>query len=432
MRNLKNIKHAAYQLHSGLPLAAHAWDTATESLICAFGPTSGNDVLELRRVGVKSAHDESASTLIASWDAPCPLQGLPVDKVLDLHHFGHNETSCVVLAGGDIVVVRSQPLPGQDKIEIVGSVEVGITAASWSPDEELLAVTTRAGTLIFMTADFDSVANVTFEPQDAKLSKHVNVGWGKKETQFQGKRAKALRDPTMPEYVDEGTKSEFDEGQVTISWRGDGAFVAVNSAEENSRRMIRVFSREGVLESVTEPVDGLESALSWRPAGNLLAGIQRKHDEVQIVFFERNGLRHGQFSLRLTAEDAQTWGAHIQLHWNTDSSVLTVVYDDRIQLWTMGNYHYYLKQEERFESEAGKSRPTVAWHPESALRLAIALPRNSANSAGDSLRLLEYVLAVSSGSPMPPKDFGSTVVIDGRESNMLKESSREEFMLTWT
>ena len=146
----------------------------------------------------------------------------------------------------------------------------------------------------------------------------------------------------MPEYVDEGLKSEFDKGQVTISWRGDGAFVAVNSIEDKSRRMVRIFSREGVLESVTEPVDGLEGALSWRPAGNLLAGIQRKQNEVNVVFFERNGLRHGQFPLRLTAEDAQTWGAQIQLHWNTDSSVLAVIFNDRVQLWTMGNYHYYL------------------------------------------------------------------------------------------
>jgi len=86
----------------------------------------------------------------------------------------------------------------------------------------------------------------------------------------------------------------------------------------------------------------------------------------------------------------------------------------------MGNYHYYLKQDERFASEDGKSRPVVAWHPESALRLAIALPDDSTNPAGDSLRLLEYVLAVSSGSPVPPKDFGSTVVIDGRELTTLR------------
>lgn len=116
MRNLVNIKHAAYQLNSDLPLTAHAWDTASESLICAFGPTADKEVIELRRVqdeGARSRHD---TTLIASWDAPCPLPELAVDKVVDLHHFGYNETSCLVLAGGDIVVIRSQPLPGQDKI----------------------------------------------------------------------------------------------------------------------------------------------------------------------------------------------------------------------------------------------------------------------------------------------------------------------------
>jgi hypothetical protein len=34
-----------------------------------------------------------------------------------------------------------------------------------------------------------------------------------------------------------------------ISWRGDGAYVAVNSLEAGSRRVIRVYSREGTLET---------------------------------------------------------------------------------------------------------------------------------------------------------------------------------------
>lgn len=415
MRNLLNIRHVAYQLNSDLPLTAHAWDTATNSLICAFGPSAQKEVIELRRVKDEGARAQIESTLIAAWDAPSPLPDLAVDKVIDLHHFGHSETSCLVLAGGDIVVVRSQPLPGQDKIEIVGSVDAGITAASWSPDEELLAVATRADTLIFMTADFDSVANVSFNPEDAQLSKHVNVGWGKKETQFQGKRAKALRDPTMPEYVDEGTLSACDDGRVTISWRGDGAYVAVNTIESHHRRMIRVFSREGVLDSVTEPVDGLEGALSWRPAGNLMAGVQRKDDAINIVFFERNGLRHGQFPLRLSAEETATWGEYIDLKWNVNSSALAITHKDRIQLWTMGNYHYYLKQEEKFESGSGSSRPIVVWHPEQPLRLAIA-PASHEDSEGiPAVRVLEYIFNVSRGSTSPPNDFGTTAVIDGRK-----------------
>ena len=294
---------------------------------------------------------------------------------MSLHYFADNLTTILVLEGGDIIIVREDPQPGENKIEILGSVDAGITAAAWSPDEELLAITTRARTLLYMTREFENVAEITFTPEDLKLSRHVSVGWGKKETQFQGKRAKALRDPTMPEKVDEGKLSSYDDSKTTISWRGDGAFVAINSVEPGVRRVIRVYSREGALDSVSEPVDYLEGALSWRPAGNLIAGIQRRDDRIDVVFFERNGLRHGQFTLRLTEEERSTWASNIQLNWNIDSTVLAVSFLDRVQLWTMGNYHYYLKQEIPIAVPPNTARPvSTRWHQEKALRLATNSP----------------------------------------------------------
>jgi elongator complex protein 1 len=112
--------------------------------------------------------------------------------------------------------------------------------------------------------------------------------------------------------------------------------------------------------------------LSWRPAGNLMAGVQRRSDRVDVVFFERNGLRHGEFSLRLSAEDMESWASAITLAWNSDSTVLAVSYKDRIQLWTMSNYHYYLKQEifTNVTSEAGSLPVRTAWHPEKPLYLS--------------------------------------------------------------
>lgn len=373
MRNLKNVRLSEVKLHAGLPLTATAWDPSSDAVICAFGPAKDNAVLELKRKPQDGAQGGCPRPedfeLIASWDAPCPLPDLECDRILSLQYFADNLTACLVLEGGDIVVVREDPQPGEDKIEIVGSVDVGITAAAWSPDEELLAITTRANNLLYMTRDFEGVADVPFTPDDLKASRHVSVGWGKKETQFHGKRAKALRDPTMPEKVDEGQLSAHDAGDTTISWRGDGAFVAINSVEPGVRRVIRVYSREGALDSVSEPVDGLEGALSWRPAGNLIAGIQRLEDRIDVVFFERNGLRHGQFQLRLSGEDRDSWASAINLNWNLDSTVLAVQFKDRLQLWTMGNYHYYLKQELPIAIDSGNERPfAFKWHQEKALR----------------------------------------------------------------
>ena len=289
------------------------------------------------------------------------------------------------MAGGDIAVVREEPLPGEDRIEIVGSVDAGITAAQWSPDEELLAMTTKANTVVFMSRSFEGITDVTMTSEDLKASNHVSVGWGKKETQFQGKGAKALRDPTMPEKVDKGILSPNDDSRANISWRGDGAYLAVSTIEDDARRLIRVYSREGVLDSVSEPVDGLEGALSWRPAGNLIAGIQRLDNRIDVVFFERNGLRHGQFSLRLAPEQLQVPGQHLSLHWNSDSTVLAVVMSESIQLWTMGNYHWYLKQEVR-TTNLLIARPLV-WHPEKSLRVVTAAPGEFPNFSSWAISL---------------------------------------------
>ena len=381
MRNLRNADCVFTVNGDSLPLTASTWAVGKTQLLCAFGPAQDNVLLQLKRWRTDGPGDNEGTKnftpcfteAIASWDAPCPLPDLECDRILNLHYFPDIETACLVLAGGDIIVVRESSSPDEERIEIVGSVDVGISAASWSPDGELLAIATNAGTFLYMTRDFENVADIQFTPDDLKVSKHVSVGWGKSETQFKGKGAKALRDPTMPETVDEGVLSEHDSGNTTISWRGDGAYVAVNSIESEKRRVIRVYSREGTLDSVSEPVNGLTGALSWRPAGNLIASIQRYADHIDVVFFERNGLRHGQFSLRLSKADMEDCAADVSLNWNIDSSVLAVSFLDRVQLWTMGNYHYYLKQEIFPVSKDSRLTPaSVQWHPEEPLRLAIS------------------------------------------------------------
>ncbi|KAJ5176282.1 uncharacterized protein N7482_002159 [Penicillium canariense] len=411
MRNLKGVRLQETQVEGDLPLTATAWDISSDSIVCAFGPAEHNPIIELRRKRpeVTAADPLSRDVLecIASWDAPSPLPDLACDRVLSLHYFADNLTACLVLEGGDIIIVREEPLPGEDKIEILGSVDVGITAAAWSPDEELLAITTRARTFLYMTREFENVAEITFTEADLQASQHVSVGWGKKETQFQGKRAKAMRDPTVPEKIDEGKLSSNDDGSTTISWRGDGAYVAVNTIEEGIRRVIRVYSREGTLDSVSEPVDGLEGALSWRPYGNLIAGIQRQDDRIDVIFFERNGLRHGQFTLRLTEKERQSWASQIQLSWNIDSTVLAVRFKDRVQLWTTGNYHYYLKQEIPIVIDPACSLPfSFEWHQEKALRLV--------SGSSGSILDVDYVFDIDHGSTAIPDDVGAVAVIDGK------------------
>lgn len=375
MRNLNIVARSLLQFsgEDPLPLTATAWDAASNSLICAFGPSESRATIELKRLHYSRSGAEDRLESIAAWDAPCPLPSLAHDSILCLHHFADTATSCLILAGGDIVLVREEPLTNQDLVEIVGSVDAGIAAAAWSPDEELLAITTQADTLLLMSRDIENIASITLASDDVNVSNHVSVGWGKRETQFKGKRARALQDPTVPEYIDEGELSPFDDQSVTISWRGDGAYFALTKVEQEQRRMIRVYSREGQLDSVSEPVDGLEGALSWRPSGNLIASVRRTNDKLEVVFFERNGLRHGQFDLRFTSEELTALVTPLTVKWNSDSNILAVSYPDKVQLWTMSNYHYYLKQELVFPETATRTA-LCTWHAERPLAVAISTP----------------------------------------------------------
>ena len=409
MRNLRNLRHSVLEHSSPSTPSACAWDASSKDLICVHGPSEEDSLIELRKWIQKETSGDSAtdaSEHVASWDALCPNPELSCDRVLNVRFFTDSSETTIVLAGGDIVNVSAATSERLQQIEIVGSVDDGIAAAAWSPDEELLAILTKADTFLYMTREFENVASVDLSSEDLKASKHVSVGWGRAETQFRGKGAKALRDPTVPEKVDEGLFSKKDGGEATISWRGDGAYVAVNSTMSSSRRVIRIYSREGELDGVSEPVDYMEGALSWRPAGNLMASIQRLEDRIDVIFFERNGLRHGHFSLRLSKAERETWGQKIELQWNVDSSVLAVCFLDRVQLWTMGNYHYYLKQEIRYR-RVGKEEhlPFFAWHPEQPLLFAVGLE--------GCIHEFQYGYRVARSSIVSPHDYGIVSVIDG-------------------
>ncbi|KAK4135631.1 IkappaB kinase complex, IKAP component [Trichocladium antarcticum] len=417
MRNLRNIGHGIFRgpgPSSASVVSASCWDVARDAVIVARGPTPDDAQIELLRLSRKIQHYSPfhlQSKSIASWDAPSPTQDGGADVIRGMHYFSDTLTTCLIMAGGDIVTVTEDEEGIDAHVEIVGTLSPSIAAARWSPDEELLVLATGDAKVVFMSRSFDLITEAVLSADDLKLSKHVSVGWGKKETQFQGRgaKAKALRDPTIPEKVDEGVLSPNDDGRCSISWRGDGAYVAVNFLQEGLRRAVRVYNRDGELDSVSEPVDGLEGSLSWRPEGNLIAGIQRLADRVDVVFFERNGLRHGQFTLHVPA-DAPGGLGDLALEWNSDSTVLAVILKDRVQLWTTGNYHWYLKQEipcsQRGGIGAKCERPRFSWHAEKPLLFA-------AGTAGKVL-VNEYALTVSRGPTRAPYDYGAVAVIDGR------------------
>ena len=114
-------------------------------------------------------------------------------------------------------------------MDTVGNVDAGILAASWSPDDSLLALATGDGKLILMTNTFDVLSEGALERTDFGEDAPINVGWGAKHTQFHGSLGKAAATSSIaPAAVG---ASPDDDGHVRVSWRGDGAYFTISVLE---------------------------------------------------------------------------------------------------------------------------------------------------------------------------------------------------------
>lgn len=431
MRNLITLNKGKIKAtsftHPDLELYTSVFDTLSDSVTCVLGAAD---------IGIIEVHQylkDGTVNILASFS----IQTCN-DKLLSFVHFADISLLVFVFQQGDIISATYDPMSLEHEktiVEIVGSIDYGIEAAEWSYDEETLALVTSERNVVLLSRQFEPVAETKLNVEDLKISKHVNVGWGMKETQFRGKGARAmerealeslkasglvgnkLRDPTMPYMVDRGTTTEMDTKEISISWRGDCEYFVVSTIEnvkdeqdeKNTetfeRRALRVYTRDGQLDSASEPVDGLENSLSWKPQGSLIASVQRKthipgDESLDLVFFERNGLRHGEFDTRLSLNEKIK-----SLCWNSNSEVLSVVLEDRIQLWTTKNYHWFLKQELYAENII-----FAKWHPEKDFTLMYG--------AGDFVNVVNFAYKMTQGPTLEPFDNGTSVVIDGQTANI--------------
>lgn len=399
-------------------LAWRTWPSSTQPWHGVVPDTESDDAVYVYRMDGEDDADTSQLTLARLSDAgtdelavlsvACAPPTAPAVADFRLLADGgmateNVSTLCIVTGGGDIVLL---PLRDDDAFpapaDVVGSVEAGILAAAWSPEEDVLALITGESTprLLLMTKEFDVMHEAALATDAFGDDQPVNVGWGSKSTQFHGSEGKqaAIKAAQAPAEGDpRGPLTPDDDGRPRISWRSDGTFFIVSSVEMHvdgtRHRILRTFTRTGSLSATSDPsVRGITQVLTCRPIGNLIATSQRmggewapgragRHD---IVFFERNGLRHGEFSLyeddaSLPTFDTATSSLppFASLHtihavaWNVDGSILAVHLsrDGRhvLQLWTTGNYHWYLKQELTYDV-----LHAFTWHSEHALTLYVA------------------------------------------------------------
>ncbi|KMQ97926.1 elongator complex protein 1-like protein [Lasius niger] len=227
--------------------------------------------------------------------------------------------------------------------EIVITFSSGLECMKLSPDNEIITAVTCTGTVITMVSDFQVISEVDLYLEDFGEKQFVTVGWGRKETQFHGSAGKAAAKAKQEQL----NANELDDGRPRITWRGDGALFAVSFLHILTKiRQFKIFDRKGTLCYTSEPTNGLEECLAWRPLGNLIATTQRLANKHVIALFEKNGLKYADFPLPFAPKEIMVK----DLFWSPNSDVLAVICEQSgtlntiLQLWTENNCHWYLKQ----------------------------------------------------------------------------------------
>ena len=167
-----------------------------------------------------------------------------------------------------------------------------------------------------------------------------------------------------------------------LAWRPDAQYLAVATVDAASGvRMLRVLTNDLALHSEgrnedNSGVPNLHAPLAWSADSALIGAVQSLRGSLRVVFFERNGLRHGEFTLPGISADAAACAA---LAWSASSELLAVqlVPADGsaawsvVQVWHRDNYRWYCKHEARtgavppgtLPSAESATTPTAASSP---------------------------------------------------------------------
>lgn len=301
------------------------------------------------------------------YDTPQVLLYHELDKEVYLTNI-HYLPACRALS----VVINDKVLglfhPDTKTLEEVVDVEDGIATLKWSPDDGICVIVTCTGKLLLMNEEFDCISEACVRPEGFGTEQQTQVGWGSKDTQFHGTEGKSAAQ--KPVFATPTPISNDDHQVPVVSWRGDGQYFSVSTVDtllEQKYRVIRMWTRDCVHTATNEPIPGLEEALCWRPSGNLVTSTATAAGRQQVIFMERNGLRHGEFPLSLHLPNTVV----SETLWNAGSNVLAVVYDGKdqshVMLYTCTNYSWQLKQHLTFGEMV-----TFEWDPEKELRFHIA------------------------------------------------------------
>lgn len=316
-----------------------------------YNQTVDLDVTNINYITLNT--DNAGTTFIAStdqllsfdWEQRQTNAITPLDnEIIGFEYLSLNNELCVATEAGEVIVHNLH----QSTDESVTFCEGGLKAMSWSHDQEVVAFVTQANSLVVMNSGYDPIAEVSLLDDSFGEEAFINVGWGKKETQFHGTEGKQAAQKKPVEI----TIKDLDklDQRISIVWRGDDEYFAVSFIGKDGR-MFKVFDKEGKLKYTSEKMAGLDAAIDWRPTGNWIAIPHVLPNKYTIALFEKNGLRHREIVLPFKREDERVE----KLLWSSDSEILAIytehVIGSTIYLYTINNYHWYQKQTLNFSGK---------------------------------------------------------------------------------
>ncbi|ODV62812.1 Elongator subunit IKI3 [Ascoidea rubescens DSM 1968] len=488
MRNLSCLNQSTIKPISvfapDLPIIGSSFNSIDDSITVALGPDSNDGTIEIHQF-----YKNGKSRLLSCFQITDYIDFNNFDNpesnsLLLFNNFIESNQLLLVFANGDVIQITyvnqldhnaatfDEYDPDSVQIEMFDVeclLNSKIFAAALSNDQETITLIINDYNEVdtdYLDDDYQPTLNLKMillsryfefiisahlnDKNDLKIEKHLNyvsVGWGKKETQFKGRGMKlvereilkslknsglsdsdSIRDPTL-NVLQNGLPSPFDLNNFSISWRDDCDFFAISTQSQlnlnNKRRIIRIFNREGILQNISEPLDGLEHTLSWKPQSSLIATTQRKftptvsQDEdtdynpvdqnkydLDLIFIEKNGLKHGSFNLRLPLNTTIN-----SIKWNNNNQILAIQYNNSVQLWTSKNYHWYLKKEFIFDGDQYDDSfiTDLLWHDENPLSLLVVF--------NNKIKIINLAYKFTEGPVCSSNDKGSIAVVDGKRAN---------------
>lgn len=150
-------------------------------------------------------------------------------------------------SNGDILLVQ------ENFVEIALNSEDVVVNIFCSTDFERIVLLTEHGKVTLVTECFEVLNNFNVTEINLAEKSLVNVGWGKKETQFHGSEGKNKR--VVKEVIGDGDDAD---DSINVCWRSDSLLFAIGYFNKiTNLRSIKIFNRDGVLQSISEPLPGI-------------------------------------------------------------------------------------------------------------------------------------------------------------------------------